>query len=165
MTMKTVVRSLGDLRDATGARQLKGRIRMSGHRGMGEASSDLFGMREPGREHEAAGVAAVGWIDLAERTNLCGGDGAQRNLVACVPVVGIGHRRCRCAMLGPTDAQDARSKSRHCRPQSTSVASGPTNCPNEFRESSRGSAAAEAVKQTADRRGHPLAQRAAGPGL
>jgi hypothetical protein len=41
MTMRTVAQGLTDLRDATGARQSKGRIRMSGHRGMGEASSDL----------------------------------------------------------------------------------------------------------------------------
>ena len=44
--MRTVAQSLTDLRDATGARQLKGRIRMSGHRGTGEASSDLCGIIE-----------------------------------------------------------------------------------------------------------------------
>ena len=52
----------------------------------------VVGIREPGRQHETAGVAAISGIDLAEKTNLSGRDGAQRDLVAGIPGVGVRHR-------------------------------------------------------------------------
>jgi hypothetical protein len=40
--------------------------------------SVVVGMREPGRRHETAGVAAVSGIDLTEKTNPSGRNGAKR---------------------------------------------------------------------------------------
>jgi hypothetical protein len=63
--MRTVAQGLTDLRDATGARQSKGRIRMSGHRGMGEASSDLCGVSY---RNQLANVDAAKSLSQAEPT-------------------------------------------------------------------------------------------------
>jgi hypothetical protein len=69
--------------------------RVFDHIGIRFPHSVIVGVCEPGRQHETAGVAAIGRVDLAEKTNLSGRNGAQRYLIAGVPAVCIRHRRSR----------------------------------------------------------------------
>jgi hypothetical protein len=43
--------------------------------------AEIVGLCKPRRHHESAGVATVRGVDLAEPTDLAGGDGAQRDLI------------------------------------------------------------------------------------
>ena len=61
------------------------------HIAIGLPLSAVVGLREPRRQREAAGVAAVGGIELAIETDQARRDGAQRNLVGGIPGVRIGH--------------------------------------------------------------------------
>ena len=61
------------------------------HIAVGLPLSAVVGLRQPRRQREAIGVAAVGGIDLAIETDQARRDSAQWNLVGGIPSVRIGH--------------------------------------------------------------------------
>ncbi len=62
------------------------------HIGVGLPRSAVVGLRHPRRQRKAAGVAAVGRVECAIKTDLSRGQGAQRHLIGGIPGVGVGHR-------------------------------------------------------------------------